>query len=195
LNYYLLSTLGHANTQYCFISNDPDDLGKRSYKITRGYELAEADAPLPLRVHMADDHPGMELSDRMSNACNLLIVSSVLQKALADTNRGPAQYLPLQIYNHKKRLASDDYFVVNPLGTVDVLNLKASTIKWFEDDVVSVDKMVLDPKKLESAPDLFRVKENPYTYVVSDRVFSAWRKITPKPTNIAYTDLEQCPAE
>ena len=192
MRYVSLGTLAHDYTSsYCFIKHDPDELDKRSYKIARGFELTAHDAPLPLRVHMSEDHPGMELADRVANSCNLLIVSKTLQTALAAVNKGPAQYLPVEIYNHKNRLASADYFVVNPIGTVDALNLKASSIKWFEGDVVSVDKIVLDPAKLKAAPDLFRVKEDPYTYVVSENILTAWRSIVPKPTNVVFRTLEQ----
>lgn len=97
--------------------------------------------------------------------------------------------MPLAIYNHKGRLASSDYFIVNPLGTVDALDLERSQIEWLGSDIVEIEKRVLDPEKLKGAPDLFRLKEEPSAYVISQRLIA---KLTPPPpTNFYVQRLEQ----
>jgi hypothetical protein len=120
----------------------------------------------------------------------MLIISKRLKDAMSAVNQGPVQYLPLAIYNHKKRLASDDYFIVNPLGTMDVLDTSVSEIEYLDGEVVEITKYVLDPQKVMQVPDVFRIKEEPEAYVVSERVVDEWRKLAPKPTNISFFILE-----
>jgi hypothetical protein len=100
----------------------------------------------------------------------MLIVHREVKDVIAEVNEGPTEYLPLRIYNHKKRLASDEYFIVNPLGAQDCLDLSASKIEYMGKKIVAVKSIVLDRKKLEKAPDLFRVREDTTVYVASQRL-------------------------
>ncbi|CAM3093189.1 imm11 family protein [Corallococcus soli] len=190
MKYYLLKTLAQTRPEFCVLLKFPEDMGLKSWKLGDGVELHAGEYPQDAKIFMSDEEPGIEFPDLVPNTVRLLIVSKRLKNGMEEVNRGPVQYLPLSIYNHKKRLASTDYFVVNPLGTVDVLDTSASKIEYLDGKVVEITKYVLDPKKIAQAPDLFRIKEAPESYVVSERVLDAWRKITPKPTNITFFILD-----
>jgi len=82
------------------------------------------------------------------------------------------EILPFTLYDHKKRVLTKDYWIVNPIGTFGCLNKEASEIKYVDKDdakseVVSIRKFVFDPKKLKNAPDLFRVPERVRDYFIS----------------------------
>jgi len=59
---------------------------------------------------------------------------------------------------------------------IDCVDLAASQIKLFEGDrdkVVSIERLVLDPMKLEDAPPLFRIRETPDEYTVDEALAAA----------------------
>ncbi|WP_120539468.1 imm11 family protein [Corallococcus terminator] len=190
MKYYLFKTLAQTRPEFCVLLDFPEAMGVKSWKLGDGVELQEGEYPQDAKIFMSDEEPGIEIPDLVPNTVRLLIVSKPLKDGMEAVNRGPVQYLPLSIYNHKKRLASSDYFIVNPLGTVDVLDTSASEIEYLDGQVVRVLKHVLDRKKIAHAPDLFRLKEAPDSYVVSERVLDEWRKIAPKPTNITFFVLD-----
>ena len=81
------------------------------------------------------------------------------------------EYLPFDLHDHRKRLLSKDYVIVNPIGTFDCLDLKASKIfigirtsrrrrAWFIHPSLSAGK-------LQNAPPLFRIREEPSDLVIS----------------------------
>ena len=145
--------------------------------------------PPDARVPMSRKFGGMELADFVSNTHGLLIVHKRVKEAIEGINRGPTEFLPLSILNHKGRVASADYYVVNPLGTRDVLDLSASDIQWSDGDVVALKTIVLDPEKMRDAPDLFRLKEDSSWYLISKRIATRLRELDPPNTNRNYRDF------
>jgi hypothetical protein len=100
------------------------------------------------------------------------------------------EYLPFTLINHKGRIHSTDYFIVNPIGALDCLDKQASTIEYMEDGrIIAVISYVLDPNKLTDAPDLFRIKEWPRKYVISERLASAFTESNF--TNIILQEIPQ----
>jgi hypothetical protein len=190
MKYYLLKTLAQTKPEFCVLRSYPEGMGLKTWKLGRGVELQAGEYPENAKIFMSDQEPGIEIPDLVPNTGNMLIVSKRLKDGMSAVNQGPVQYLPLAIYNHKKRLASSDYFIVNPLGALDVLDTSASKIEYLDGNVVQVTHYVLDPKKSVQVPDVFRIKENSEACVVSERVLDEWRKITPKPTNVTFFILD-----
>ena len=190
MKYYILRTLEQTKPEFCILHDYPEGMGLKTWKLGDGVELLDGEYPQDAKIFMSDEETGVELPDLVPNTGNMLIVSKRLKDGMSAVNRGPIQYLPLTIYNHKKRPASKDHFIVNPIGALDVLDTDASEIHYHRGEVLKVTKYVLDPEKLKHVPDIFRVKENPEAYVVSERIFTEWRKIAPKPTNITFLILD-----
>ncbi|WIG94990.1 DUF1629 domain-containing protein [Myxococcus sp. SDU36] len=193
MNYHLIHLMPREDQNFCFIDDKPEGIGIKSYKLGKGLPLG-SDYPPNARVFMTDRYKGIQVSDLIENACNLLIVSKRVKEVIERINKAPTEYLPLSIYNHKKRAASTDYFIINPLGTFDCLNLETSDIVYHNDKVVDVRNFVLDPLKLENAPHLFRVQEDSYTYIISEQLRQELRTLDPRPTNFFITELEQVPS-
>jgi hypothetical protein len=190
--YGLLDLCNVIEPQFCVIDGLPtgknlDDV--KAANPTRG-EQARHVYPPDARVYMSPMFGGMQLPDIVCNTESLLIVHKRVKEVMERVNGGATEYLPLAIYNHKRRLASADFFVVNPLGTHDVLDLDASDIERDEDgDVVHVNKMVLDPKKLRTAPDLFRPDEDVEAYIISKKIATELVNFSPPVTNLHYRDI------
>lgn len=102
------------------------------------------------------------------------------------------EYLPFALYNQKKRPHYADCWVINPLGALDCLHSRKSEITWLDDiidgEVIGLGKIVLDKKKPKSAPQLFRIKEDPATYVLGERLVEDLKRN--KCTNLVLEELE-----
>jgi hypothetical protein len=168
--FYMLETLGNTNDdKLAFVEDYVVGLEMDDWKTGFGHSTKKewpADATMALRKGS-----GKKLSDLIGTVTNNLIVSKRLRSLIATHTDGiDVEYLPIRIHDHRKRLLSDEYVIVNPIGTVDCLDLKASDILWDEDDpkkALAVNKAVLSEKKVKRAPSLFRPKERPASYIIS----------------------------
>jgi len=192
--YYLIDLTTDDNPDYCYLDSYPEGLGLKTYKLGYGQEL-KADYPADARVYMTNRVKGMQVPDLVGNTCGMLVTSRRVKEVFERVNQGPVEYLPVAIYNHKKRVASPHHYILNPLGTVDCLNLQASNIKYHEGKVVHVYEYVLDPEKLANVPDFFRVRENSYAYIMSERILTELRRLQPRVTNFMIEELDQVPSK
>jgi uncharacterized protein DUF1629 len=196
MKYFLLDTLGDVDGERAVIDRAPEDLGLQYYRLAKGVRIGDL-YPDDARVLMSKKFQGLKLDSLLGNTKGFLIVKVPVKEAIeAHCADDDIEYLPFTLYNLKKRVQSKDYFIVNPIGTVDCLNLEASVIKYVDKPgdpshgaVVNVKKYVFEPKKLKRAPALFRVKEKPTRYVVNEQLASAFDKA--KFSNISLTEVEQ----
>jgi hypothetical protein len=188
VNYYALETMPLHDEDLCFLQKLPTEIEATEFKIAMGIPIAD-EYPDDVRMYMDDEYPGLKLPDLVGNTQSFLIVSERVKEVIERLNTAPTEYLRLSIYNHKKRLHSAAYWFINPLGGFDCLNLGASDIEWLGPDVVDVNELVLDPAKVREAPALFRVQEDPYTYVMNEELGRALAALDA--TNIYLDELRQ----
>lgn len=163
----ILDTLMATSRDFCFVKEPPGGTDELSHRMATGIAMGEA-YPTGARVRMAPDKPGIRLPSIVSNTNAFLIVDEPTRSVIEASETGEIEYLPLGIVNHKGRLASDHYFIVNPIGALDCMHLEHSDIEWLDGEIVDVMTHVLARKKLSGLPDLFRIRETPRVYVVSD---------------------------
>lgn len=188
--FFKLNLMPDANPSYCFLEPEPKEVGLATHRLSRGIAIAE-EFPPTAYMRMDPDESGIELPDLVGNSGSLLVVSSKIKAVIEEVNRGPTEYLRIAIRNHKGRVASADYFIVNPLGSWDCLDIAASRIEFHEGKVVGIDAIVLDAAKVAKAPDLFRIPEHLGSYVVSERLVRALVRLDPRPTNVFLIELAQ----
>jgi hypothetical protein len=168
--FYMVETLGDTNDDdLAFVEDYVSGLEMDDWKTGFGHPAQKGwpdDASIYLRKTS-----GKKLADLVGTVTNNLIVSTRLRSLIAKhTKDAKVEYLPVRIHDHRKRLLSDEYVIVNPLGTMDCLDLEASDILWDEDDpkkALAVNTAVLSSKKVKRAPALFRLQEKPASYVIS----------------------------
>ena len=71
------------------------------------------------------------------------------------------EYLPVSIVDHRGRIASPDYCIVNPINPVDCLDADKSGADWSElneGTIDSIAKLVITEEKVPPARQLFRMK-------------------------------------
>lgn len=188
MDFYRINTAPIVEKEYCVIMDAPLGTSPRDYKMSLGERMGD-DYPPDARVCMSNRYPGARLSTVLANTRSLLIVSRDVKDTIEGVCTNEIEYLPVSVHTRRKQLASRDYFIINPIGTVDCLNLQHSRIEWHGSEVVAVEEHVLDAAKTVSAPDLFRVREDPRTYLISARLGKALAALAP--SNFYVTKLAQ----
>src|SRR5690606_7204137 len=112
--------------------------------------------------------------DYVGNTSGILVLRRRLVDAiLTNFSVGEHELIPVRLINEKKRVHSDDYAILNPLGEFDIIDRERSTILVYDDQVEVED---MDPWFIQSAlipqdRDLFRVLGLP-GYLFSERLAS-----------------------
>ena len=118
----------------------------------------------------------IRLSDALDNRSFLIVASKALkeffERELEKEDVPTIEYLPVTIYNHKGRVASDEYFIVHQVGTEDCIDLDQSTLTWNlikKDQISGISKLVLDESKIKPEAKLFRAEHLPhYVFIRRD---------------------------
>jgi hypothetical protein len=101
------------------------------------------------------------LTDDISNGTLVKVCSPKLVEFLQKLKVPGVEYLPVRILDHKGKVASADYRIVNPCPPQDVLDVKASGPRYsqmLKTEIVELKKLVVDPRKLEPGVRIFRIK-------------------------------------
>ncbi|ATB51307.1 imm11 family protein [Corallococcus macrosporus] len=190
MRFRLLETMGNANNRdLCFLTQFVEGIEGKSYATHLGERLGSI-YPKDARLPMSPEHPGIKLSALIGNGRSMLIVSSAFKEAIQKHCTNEIEYLPVTIYDHRNRPYSDDYTIINPIGTFDCLDLEASDIGWSTKapkKILRVREYVLDRAKMQRAPQLFRVEGDPAEYVIGREL--ARELYDRKLTNVHWTEL------
>jgi hypothetical protein len=189
--FYLIEQLGDTNDKdWSVLHNFVHDLEPESWRVTDGEPMAGV-FPKDAVIHMTDRDRGPKLGSFVGNTWNMFIVSTQFRRLIEDACIGvPIEYLPLSIRDPRKRLLSADHHLVNPLGTFDCMDRKKSDIAWDDTnpkEIISVDSIVIDRRKIADAPELFRVQDDPTSYVIGFKLAQAM--VAAKLTNVMWTKL------
>jgi hypothetical protein len=174
MKFVLMDTMGDANdTSLCFLRESVEGLGLVEYKLGLGEPLGN-EFPEDAKMLMSDKHPGMVLRSFIGNAQRYFIASGPLRSLVEKHCPAGIEYLPISIIDHRKRLASTDYCLINPLGTFDCLDEGASKLKLnSKGRALSMGELILDHRKMAEAPQLFRVARVPSKFVLGEALMNA----------------------
>jgi len=189
--FFLLATLGDANDDdNCILENFVDGIRPESWRVHKGEPLASV-YPERARVFMSATDSGTRLGSLVGNTRSMLIASGPFRDIIeAHVGKKKIEYLPLAIHDHRKRLVGADYWLVNPLGAWDCIDLAKSDVLRDEDDpkeVLEVNEMVLDRARALKAPQLFRPEHNRSYYILRSELVADLEKA--KLTNLVLKEL------
>ena len=148
-----------AQSSYCllgYIEGFEDE-----WKLMKGDSVAK-EWPADVRMRMDPDFKKkIKLSDNVLNPARVLVAS----KALCDFFRKKpvpnVEYLPITILDHKKKVASKEYSIVNLVTTQDCIDTTASEVTWNNinpEYIMSMKRLVFDETKIDDDALLFRAK-------------------------------------
>ena len=150
---------------YCVVTNPnvEDD-----YELSEGVSRVEG-WPDDVKAPMSAEYPkDIELADNLFGT-ELIIVSEKLRKMLTAERVTNVEYLPLTIVNHKKKVASTDYFILNPPSVVDCIDIEASEVKWNAIDKTLINRckqLVLKEANVPKNVKVFRPKHLPTAILI-----------------------------
>lgn len=171
MRYFRIKTMGNIEQErdQAFLDKKPEDLDGWGFCMTLGDRIG-SHYPDDAKVYMQPQHPGVRLCDLVGNCFSYMIVTSRVKDAIQEHSNVEIEYLPLSIFNHRRRLHSDDYWIINPIGTIDCLDLKRSKYRRGKEtgEIVSVQEYVFLKSRLETEPILLRVPQYPAHYFLNE---------------------------
>lgn len=150
---------GPLRTDFCvlgFMLGFADD-----FKLMKGHTVG-AQWPDDVSFRMDPDFKKrIKLSDNLVNSNKFMVASERLQTFLKAQAVPQIEFLPVTIFNHKKKAEAAPYAIVNPLAVVDCIDRAASTLKMntiIPEDIDIARKLVLDPDAIPPQLQIFRAK-------------------------------------
>lgn len=169
MRYFRIEHLGdNTDPERVIISNHVEDIGLYCVKIAYGKHVGN-NFPDDARIYLEKSKKGRRLDSLLSNTINYLIVNTAMKDTILQHGNFPdieIETLPFTLFDPSGKVMSKDYWIINPIGTKDVLNKKFSDIHYLDapgdpdhGKVVSVRKFVINPDKLDEKIAIFRVPE------------------------------------
>jgi len=103
----------------------------------------------------------IKLSDNPFGSSYFVISNRVREALTLLAGNSNVEFLPVSILNHKGRLASKDYFIMNPLDIVDCIDQEKSGVVWNAINpnmISSCEKFVLKEDAIPENIGVFRPK-------------------------------------
>ncbi len=204
MEYYFLDTYGNRNEYISVESNffSGKEKNKRVYQYGLQYiyeknTLYEKSNPDLLLTNLYSDRKNKANWNRMFAAAQLneysenqkkwgdalgctgrLIVNEKVKDTLYSfCDKNSTECIQIGLKGTTLKLPTN-YFLINPLLELDALNYQASRFTFFFDEFQSNTKeIILDPYKLNGAPDVFRIKYESSKIVISQTVADALKEL------------------
>jgi hypothetical protein len=180
-----------------FVRDLPSGLGLYDNCMRSGERIGDH-YPANLKVRLDKRSPGIKLQALLGNTLSYLMLNTEAKDVILGVCKCEIEVLPFVLYNHKNRIHSKDYWILNPIGTIDCVNRAASNIQYSKDDGTKIigvgltpGSLVFDPKKLAKAPDLFRVPEEPARMFISQTLAQAIKARNLNASNILLVEEMQ----
>jgi hypothetical protein len=178
MKFFNLSTLGTAEPDLVMLEEEPEELGLEGYCAAVGSPITAA-WPADAKMQLPEENPGVKLTSLLGNTFSYLIVEPAVKDVIVKHCPGmPMEILPFTLLDHRGRVHSKDYLVLNPLGDRDAVDAAASDIAYVGGKVAGIVKLVLDPKKLSDAPALFRLTQKRQLLIMNEALAEALRGFT-----------------
>lgn len=157
MDYLVWSRVDEGNS----CSLDPLEGVDRDWELFEGVSRAKG-FPAEAIFRMSARHKkNTSLTDNLINLTNLIVVSSKLKDFLQSKTLKNVEYLPVSIVNHKAKVVSREYFIVNPIIPQDCLDVKASGASYSDinpTDIDMVENLVIKPARIDPGVSLFKIK-------------------------------------
>ncbi len=135
-----------------------------------------ADASVKFTANFPD---ARELRDFQPNILGGIIASPKAREVIAAVEVRGIETLPVAIRDHSGTVVAPDYAFLNPLGSQDAIDLRRSVLTMNALDksqVLSVEKLVLAPERIDPDAKLFRCTTWMRLFLVRDDVKVAFEQ-------------------
>ena len=125
MNYWVLISTNYDDGAFLYEEpeNGPDDFNyDKGIPLLTNYP-PQQDAIMKFHPHYPDN---VKLYDFVESMNSFHVVNSKVKQLFQDLNIEKLEFLPIRLWDHKNNMASDDYFILNPLGSVDFIDMEKS---------------------------------------------------------------------
>lgn len=137
---------------------------ERARTLHRGFSFLPG-FPADAQFRMSKEHKkNTALTDDVSNTDNVKVCSPRLVAFLQKQKLAHVEYLPVRILDHRGKVASADYRIVNLFPLQDVLDLEKSGPRYSamrKTTIVELKKLVIDTRRLDRGFRVFRINNYP----------------------------------
>ena len=179
MEYWVLK-LDSDLTDGAYVAGPPVD-GPARWRYHVGESLM-SDFPVGTTVQFSDAYPrARTLYDFANNTSDLLVVSSRARTVLEPhhSEAAPAEYLPVQVLDHRGGVANDDYFILNLLGSQDAIDLSSSDYDMDalkKDQIDTIRHLALNRGSIDPAAKIFRASAMRRLVLLDDDVLESIQK-------------------
>ena len=157
MEYYLLSMFSNEENG-AIIESLPKD-GPSEWEYLEGISLIKR-FPKKAILKFSQNYPDFrEVHDFLKNILRVLIVSPKVVGLINSAGENKYEKLPVQIYNHRDELVSNEYVVLNFLKHQNIIDMKKSDYKMAsieKDQVKRIKKLVVDHENVDKDAIIFR---------------------------------------
>lgn len=148
--------------------------GPKGYKYSKGISLLDS-FPERSSAIMCYDHDygeGIKLYDFIPSLRDILIVNNTVKTVFDRVGIDGVEYLPIRLWDHKKYPASDDYFILNPLISLNIIDMEKSEYRMdalIETEIQRIKNLVVN-RKMTEQNKLFRASTKKNQIFIHDDV-------------------------
>jgi hypothetical protein len=117
--------------------------------------------PADVVCKMSPKYPkDIQLTDNLHGGSYAVISQRLKEQIATLAGAGEIEFLPVAILNHKGRVASSEYFVLNPVGSVDCIDIEKSGAVWNaidQTDISHFERLVLQNDAVPADVGMFRL--------------------------------------
>ncbi|OZG70967.1 hypothetical protein BTA51_22945 [Hahella sp. CCB-MM4] len=172
MKYYVLLT-GDVDDA-AIIEGHPDEVTDviAGYKFRKAVSLVKEFPALP-GYSMDPEFPDNRLlTDSLDNTDELLIFSEALTDIVKSLEQENIELLPVKILDHRGKVASEKYNIINVVGTVDCIdwdNSKYVVSPMDSDELHRIKKLVLIESNIPQGTHILRLHKKPGQILVSEK--------------------------
>lgn len=162
---------------YCAIFDFADGM-KQTFKPATGVRMGDA-YPQGTRFKMAKEERGLKIADVIPNALGYFMVSAKMKELLERHSGVEIEFLRFTLLNHRGRVASEDCYIANVIGTHDCVDLQKSDgdrNALIAHRFMYVRRLVLAEDKIDPQAPLFRTTTVPQVMIVRDDLEDIFEK-------------------
>jgi hypothetical protein len=175
MNYFVLSTYAPDGG---LIEMDPPK-SPTEWRFQEGESLLN-EFPKGAAVQFSDNFPdARKLYDFQTNSLSSFIVSDRTRKLLESLEISQAEYLPVDIKDHKGQIVGKDYAILNLLGGEDAIDLEKGVYKMNsldKDQIGRIKKLAIHEKGIREGAKMFRCTKQRRLVLIREDVHEAFKK-------------------
>lgn len=149
------------------------------WKFHKGQPLA-SEFPQDAKVRFSQNYPDdRRLYDFVETTIGLLVASERVKSIFENLDIENAEFLPITILDHAGGTAGENYFIVNLLGSADLIDMDRSDFRMGrvnKDQIKRMKRMVLASDKIPAGFKIGRASTMMRLYVMADEVKAAFER-------------------